>query len=167
MRYTLILILLFSANTFASDSCEDHPELDFFNRISGVLNIELSDQAKPMKNLPGNLVAKPSSKIEKITLVTEFYNQEDDTFRALSKEELNSKAFKSKTIALSGESGEVIEYSAVNQKFFTAQELIKAIELTEFKTRANTEWFGGIDVHHIYFEGLSCHEGVWIPFWGS
>jgi len=36
------------------------------------------------------------------------------------------------------------------------QELLRAVELTEQKTRENTEWFGGIDVHHMYFEGLFC-----------
>jgi hypothetical protein len=32
----------------------------------------------------------------------------------------------------------------------------------------DSEWFGGVDVHHVFFEGL--HEdvdGVWVANWGS
>jgi hypothetical protein len=49
-------------------------------------------------------------------------------------------------------------------------DLIAAIEETERRTRGNTQWFGEIDVHHVYFEGLvpaADAEGVWEIVWGS
>ena len=167
MKYTLLLTLLFSTNVLAADLCEPHPELEFFNSMSGILAIELTEETEAMKNLPGNSVAKPGSKIISVTLNAELYNEGKDLFRPLTSSELNSIAFESKRIVIGSESGESKEHSAKNGKHFTVQELIKAVELTEFKTRGNTDWFGGIDVHHIFFEGLSCHEGVWMPFWGS
>lgn len=168
MRYTLLLmVLLTSANVYGADRCEPHTELEFFNALSGVLDIKLTEEAKPIKKLPGNLVSSSSSKVVSAKLNLEFYNEEDDTFRALSESELNSIAFESKAIVIGSESGESIEHFAKNGKSFTVKELIQTIEHTEFKTRGNTDWFGGVDVHHIFFEGLSCHEGVWVPFWGS
>jgi hypothetical protein len=167
MRYTSLLMLLFSANVFGSELCEPHPELGFFNKVSGVLEIELNEDAKPMKNLPGNFVSKPGSKVVKVVLNTELYNEENDSFRELSKAELNEKAFESKTIVIGSESGESVKHSAINGKYFTTKELISAVEFTELKTRGNTDWFGGVDVHHIFFEGLACHKGIWVPFWGS
>ena len=167
MRCTFLLMLLFSADVLSSDLCEAHPELEFFNSFSGVLDIELTDEAKPMKNLPGNLISGPNSKVTRVTLSIELYNEEKDLFRALTNSELNSIAFKSEAIVIGSESGESVTHSAKNGKHFTAKELISAIEQTELKTRGNTDWFGGVDVHHIFFEGLSCHQGVWVPFWGS
>lgn len=167
MKYTFLLLLLFTANAFSSDLCEPHPELEFLNGISGVLEIELSEKAQPMEKLPGVFLSDSNAKIVATNLNAEYYNEQNDSFRPLTHSELNSVAFKAKKITLGSESGETIDHLAGNMKYFTVQEILKAVEVTELKTRGNTDWFGGIDVHHIYFEGLSCHQGVWIPFWGS
>jgi len=52
--------------------------------------------------------------------------------------------------------------------FFRAGDLLLAIEEHERLTRGNTEWFGGIDCHHIYFEGLHKQaDGSYRVEWGS
>ena len=62
----------------------------------------------------------------------------------------------------------VVEHSAPNGNSFTIQDMIIAIEVTERKSRGSSEWLGGIDVHHIYFEGIHQNEnGDWEIPWGS
>jgi len=35
-------------------------------------------------------------------------------------------------------------------------------------TRDSSKWFGGIDVHHVFFEGIHLDEDdVWAIHWGS
>ena len=167
MRCLFLLLFIVSTNALGSELCEPHPELKFFNTISGVLDIKLSEKAVSMDKLPGNLVSKPTSKIKGLTLNAEVYNEAGESYRQLTSVELDSKAFESSSILLGSESGESVEHSADNGKYFTVKELISAVETTELKTRGNTDWFGGIDVHHIYFEGLTCHQGTWVPYWGS
>ena len=34
--------------------------------------------------------------------------------------------------------------------------------------QGNSEWFGGVDVHHVFFEGIHlADDGVWDIYWGS
>ncbi len=51
---------------------------------------------------------------------------------------------------------------------FTVRDVLEAVEETERQTRGQTAWFGGIDVHHVYFEGFDGEEDdVWLIGWGS
>jgi hypothetical protein len=50
---------------------------------------------------------------------------------------------------------------------FTIRDLAAAIAKTERESRERGEWLGGIDVHHIFFEGLSFDDDVWTISWGS
>lgn len=41
-------------------------------------------------------------------------------------------------------------------------------DLTGYRTRGESEWFGGADVHHVFFEGIRPEgEDVWRIGWGS
>ena len=47
--------------------------------------------------------------------------------------------------------------------------ILAAVEETEKLTRAESEWFDGVDVHHVFFEGIryvSEHDH-WYIAWGS
>ncbi len=142
-------------------------ELEFFNSLSGRLAIELTEPAEPMAGLT-NLQASSHAKIVKATLNAEVYLEDEGTFRSLSPEELESIAYPEKEIALRAESGDVVKHTAPNGEYFTVEQLLKAVELTEQETRNNSEWFGGVDVHHCFFEGIEQEEdGVWEIYWGS
>ena len=66
-----------------------------------------------------------------------------------------------------GEKGIEVLHKSKNG-IFTVKDLMKAVLRTEKKTRKNTEWFGGIDVHHIFFEGLVKIRGNKFQIcWGS
>ncbi len=48
------------------------------------------------------------------------------------------------------------------------RDLCAAVEETARRSRGSTEWFGGVDVHHGFFEGIHLGEdGVWAIRWGS
>lgn len=83
--------------------------------------------------------------------------------------ELNEIIINLPEIGLIGKAGRIIHHKAPNGKHFTAGDICAAVEETEKQTRNETEWFGGIDLHHIYFEGLDETEekGVYRIYWGS
>jgi hypothetical protein len=163
----LLITLLVSFQASAASNCAPSPGLKFFNSISGKLDIELSVPAKPKKKLPGNLVVAPESKVKSITLEGEIYVEEENAFRKLTIKENYTVVVESNELTFKGENGGLIKNVAPNGKHFTVKDILKAIEFTELKTRGSTEWFGGIDVHHVYLEGIACENNIWTIFWGS
>jgi hypothetical protein len=144
-----------------------HPELQFFNSLSGKLKIELTAPPERIGNLD-NVRAAPDAKIKSLNFAVEVFNRETETARQLTSEELQSVAFRDSRITLRGEGGGTVAHQAPNGKFFTVQDLLKAVEDTERQTRDQSEWFDGVDVHHVYFEGIHLGEGnVWEIYWGS
>ena len=141
--------------------------LDFFNRISGTLEIELSEPAKPVGNLL-NVAASPDAEICSIKLRPYFIEEDADDGRDLTPDELALVVIPQPTIRLRGEGGSVVEHQAPNREHFTVADLLQAIEETERRTRGESEWLGGVDVHHIYFEGIAKDsDGSWMILWGS
>jgi hypothetical protein len=144
------------------------PDLAFFNSLSGKLEIKLS--IPPHRYTPNleNLQASPHAKVVNLKLVAEVYEKATKTFRNLTADELNSVAFRGSEIKLRNDSGRVVSHKAPNGKYFTVLELLGAVVETERQTRDDTEWLEGVDVHHVFFEGI--HEaggGVWEIYWGS
>ncbi|MFN2547487.1 MAG: hypothetical protein ABR567_08655 [Myxococcales bacterium] len=92
-----------------------------------------------------------------------------DGRRPLTEAELGLVAFEEPDIRLRGESGDCITHKAPNGRHFTVRDLIEAVEETERQTRGKTRWLGGgVDVHHVYFEGLEPEkDGSWTICWGS
>lgn len=155
----------------------DEDGLRFFNKLAGRLDIRLSEPAVPVA--PGwlNLKAPPLARIEDVSLTVQFADEsEEDTPwdllpdpRDLTEEEWNRVVLRTPAIRMRGEDGaEVVEHQAPDGLTFAVRDLAAAIAETERKTRGWTEWEGGIDVHHIYFEGIHLEEdGVWFIQWGS
>ncbi|OWK38522.1 hypothetical protein [Fimbriiglobus ruber] len=144
-----------------------HPELEFFNSLSGRLEVELSVPAEPIGDLE-NLRAPADAQMVRLELRAEVFNRDTEDFRPLTPDELESVAFRGRSIQLRSEDGEAVSHDAPNGSFFTVRELLQAVEETERRTRAQSEWFGGIDVHHVFFEGIHPGDGgVWDIYWGS
>ena len=149
-----------------------HPELDFFNKISARLEIEMSAPPEFIENT-ADLRATPTSTITSLKLQAVIVDRDSTSpkgiaARELTAQELHAIAFDGARIELRGEGGVTVSYQAPNGQSFSVQDLLKAVEDTERQSRPNSEWFGGVDVHHIYFEGI--HEsgaGVWEIQWGS
>jgi hypothetical protein len=148
---------------------DDHPELDFFNSLSGKLTIQLDKPATPIGGLL-NLQASPDAQIVRLELKVEVFDPDTETRRPITQEEFDSVAFQGASIQLKSEDGNAVSHNAPNGSYFTVRDMLRAVEETERQTRGQTEWLGGIDVHHIYFEGIHpCEEedGVYEIYWGS
>jgi hypothetical protein len=141
--------------------------LTFFNRLKGRLEIELTEPAHAGSGRLMNQIAPPSARIASLTLEMEVY--ENKAFRDLTTDEWNRIVLEQASIKLrDSRDAAVIEHAAPNGRSFTVRELTAAIEDTERKTRGASEWFGGIDVHHRFFEGIRLgDDGVWAISWGS
>lgn len=149
----------------AQDSVQSN--LEFFNSLSGKLEIELTEPAEPWRNL-ANLAAKPGAEIVDVRFHPEIFEENEQKFRDLTEAELQLEIFHKPRIRLRGMGEGVVEHKAPNGKSFTVKEMFAAIEKTERGTRGNSEWLGGIDVHHRFFEGIYQDEnGDWEIFWGS
>jgi hypothetical protein len=146
---------------------KSHPELEFINSLSGKLAIELDVPAARIGDLD-NLRALPEARIARLELHVEVFNRETEQFRPLTAEEYDAVAFRGKSIRLRSEDGDPVTHAAPNGSFFTVRDMMRAVEETEQQTRSNSEWFGGIDVHHVYFEGIELSDdGTWDICWGS
>jgi hypothetical protein len=144
---------------------------------SGTLCIEFNQKAA-RKKMSANLyneMVDPKATIKSVSLDLQIYERENDEepFREATQEEWDAIVFEQPYLRIIGLVEEAIEHRATNGKNFSAKELIQAIEATEKQTRSKSEWFGGIDAHHIFFEGLSFVEvdgqGIetWRVYWGS
>ena len=97
-----------------------------------------------------------------------FEEEKGEKFRDLTEAEPQLEIFRYPSIRLRGEGGGAVEHKAPNEKSFTIKDMITAIEATEKISRRNSKWLGGIDVHHIYFEGIYQNENAdWEISWGS
>ena len=142
-------------------------ELEFFNTISGQLDIQLTEAPENVGDLL-NLRASETAELKSIDFVPEIFEEDKGEFRGLTDEEFDRIAFKGSTIKLAGDAGDPVTHAAPNGEHFTVRQLLDAVVETERQIRGNTEWLGGIDVHHIFFEGIYEEEpGIWQIYWGS
>ena len=143
-------------------------DLEFFNSVSGELQIELSVPAQPASPTLLNLLAAPEARVVNLKLTPGVYDESNNEFRDLTPHEFNSIAFRGSEIRLRNYSGRIVAHKAPNGALFSVRELLLAVEETERQTRDSTELLGGVDVHHVYFGGIEeADDGVWDIIWDS
>jgi hypothetical protein len=142
--------------------------LEFFNRLSGRLTIELTEPPQQAAPHLMNLVAAPTARIAHVAMSFEVW-EGDENFRELTEEEWQRPILREPSIKMrSVDTDEiVIDHAAPNGKWFTVRDLANAIARTERESREHGEWLGGVDVHHVFFEGIELEDGVWTICWGS
>ncbi|NUP11778.1 MAG: hypothetical protein HOW73_37500 [Polyangiaceae bacterium] len=139
--------------------------LEFFNELSGILEFDLSEPARKITERLLNMAAPPTATITALRLKATVY--EDRDFRALTPSELDLIVLDDAQIRMAG-LGEPVLHHAPNGRNFSVRDLLVAVEETERQTRGKSEWFGGVDVEHRFFEGIELdEEGVWRIIWGS
>ncbi|HEX2736451.1 MAG TPA: hypothetical protein VHM70_32835 [Polyangiaceae bacterium] len=149
----------------SQDGRDDQPS-QFFKSLSGHLEIELTEPAKPVSDKVMNLAAPSTARIKSLRLSVAV--QEGKQERNLTNAELDRVALRSSHVVLRGESGKQLTYDASNGEYFTVRQLVECVEEAERVLRANTQWMGGIDVDHVYFEGLQLvAPGTYEILWGS
>lgn len=140
--------------------------LEFFNRLSATLRIELSEPTEAITPALENQKATPTAAIVSLALEPQIWVEASGEFRDLTGEELDRVVFEESEITLRG-LGPAITLPAPDGARFSVRDLVAAVAECERKTRADSEWFGGIDVHHIFFEGITWDGEAWEIFWGS
>ena len=107
---------------------------------------------------------------------TDIEKWDDADMIPLTQEELDVPAFIGSEISLSsvrfdrkGKKVTASHMSFCNHAgYFTIQEMVDMVVEFEKVDRPKTCWFGGIDAHHIYFEGLRKEkDGSYRILWGS
>lgn len=161
-----------------------------FNNISTSLYLNTSEE--PVERGPLlNRFESGDSKIKSIEFSGfSFWNNETHDFTELTEENLSDIAFADKTITLESKryisdlknpalwkgdfsSAEMADsskmtFTAKNGEYFTFQELLDNVLTFEKEDRPKTLWFGGVDCHHTFFEGLHLQDnGCYRISWGS
>jgi hypothetical protein len=151
-----------------SNNQVDEKALAFFNRLSGRLKIELTEMPAQVSPRLSNLVASPSARVVNVSLRMRVF--EDRGFRELTDGEWSLVVLRAAGIRMRNDRVPevVVEHAALDGKAFTIRELASAVEETERRARGSTEWFGGVDVHHVHFEGIHPEDhSTWSIHWGS
>ena len=145
--------------------------LEFFNDLGGTLDIEITTDlaAPPAPILSMMTFAPEAAKIKSLGWSPYIYGN-----YGLLSEHLEIIVFQKPTIVVAGEAKVPVEHHAPNGQFFTVKDMIQVVIETERQTREETAWFGGMDLHHIFFEGISTdlwgdkeQDQVWYISWGS
>ena len=142
--------------------------VEFLGALSGRLEIELTEPPVAIAPPLLNMKALESASIKTLKLVAEVFENGD--FRALTEEELALVVVQAPTIRMVSDCAEdvVVEHAAPNGHLFTVRDMLVAAEETERQARSRSEWFGGIDVHHTYLEGIHQEDdGLWVIQYGS
>jgi hypothetical protein len=140
----------------------DDDALHFFNRLACTLRIKLGEEPSQVAPNMINLKATKTATITNISITTQVVEGdcEDQQYRDLTEAEWNRVIFRGAVLRLRGEgSKRVLEHSAPDGASFTVRDLIAAILETERQTRPETQWCGGIDIHHIFFSGITGEKG--------
>ena len=107
----------------------DDEGLDFFNALSGWLDIALSEPAQPISKGMQNLAASPSARVERVSLTMRVL--EDKGLRNLTDEEWTRVVLRTPVIRMCGNDGKcVVEHGAPNGAAFTVRDLAAAIAET-------------------------------------
>jgi hypothetical protein len=153
-------------NGFVNQKVDDNA-LEFLNGLSGTLVIELTEPAQQAAPHLMNLVAPKTARIKSVAMDFSVYEGEDD--RKLTDEEWSRVVIHAPRIRMRSVDTEdiVVDHDAPNGSTFTVRNLADAIAKTERDSREHGEWLGGIDVHHVFFEGIELEDDVWTICWGS
>ena len=153
------------------------PGWELFQQLSGTVDIELSKKTVPLGSPMSMMVrAVEGAKVRNVSFTPQVYlrNRQDgeEPFRDLTAKERKLVAYAQPSIRVSSYAcitpSRVIEHPAPNGKHFTIDDLIDVVERQELQTRDETDWFGGVDCHHVFYEGLHLQkDGTWQIYWGS
>ncbi|KAJ3038263.1 hypothetical protein HDV00_000860 [Rhizophlyctis rosea] len=147
----------------------------FFNNLSFTLKLTFPPGAKhPASPTLSNQIVDPNIPPTKIWIdysAVKLYQKDSATFRSMTTEEWQSTAYAAPFIVfgtMDGDHDETMRLEAEDAKGFSVRELVQCVERWEQVDRVRSEWFGGVDCHHVFFEGVEVdEEGIARVCWGS
>lgn len=138
------------------------------NECSGLLRIELSVDPIQLSDNIFNVKAEPNAEIKSVIFDLTIFDKDD--YIELTLEEQNLVLFKTSTIKLLSKKGLVQAYTSTHSEITMSEikTLIATVE-KDFRVDPKSYWYGGIDVHHVFFEGLhyDATKDAWEIHWGS
>ena len=146
------------------DSNITHGVQDVMKNINFNLEIETTNTTPVPENGLMNRFEEPDSEIVSITHDNiRLYNNEKENFDYLLEDDLNQPGYYGNEITfhqsyIDRKTKEIIadtKKTYYNDKgLFTIKEMVDNIVDFEKRDRPSTKWFGGIDCHHTYYEGI-------------
>ena len=143
---------------------------------SHVLSVEFASENDVVQIAPNllNTRALPDAQVTSITWAQNPHKFVDDDLVEMTTEDLESVGLNLPTIQLgtdvfkSKDEPKEMTFHAKNGIHFTVAEVFDCVLETENVFRLKSKWFGGVDQHHVFFEGL-IHKGgnVFQSRWGS
>src|SRR5262245_37843038 len=115
----------------------DEEALLFFNKLSGRLDIRLTEPTQPFAEGLHNEVAPPSARSEAMSLSLQVVERHSQgiAFRDLTEEEWNRVVMRVPVVRLRGLDELAVEHRAPNGVAFTVRDLAAAVAETERQTR--------------------------------
>lgn len=148
---------------------------DLLNKVSFVLNISTTNTA-PQRGMLLNRFEQPDSKIKAIRASPPTLYADNESHE-LSQADLRQPAFHGSVLTLYSNwrdhRGATVDTTCRSFRstkgYFTVAEVVANIVAFEKIDRPKSLWFGGIDCHHVFFEGLHAAElpGTYGVSWGS
>ena len=139
--------------------------------FGGSLNIEVTEPLQPVAPGLYNEIAPPTARLESIEFEGNTWDGEE--IHEVTEAQLAETAFNHPEINLvwqpaPGRDYLVCHRDAPNGTHFTLQDIVDTIVGAETLFRPHSEWFGGIDTSHTFFEGFTQHgEHTFSIVWGS
>ena len=135
-------------------------------------------QTAPQQGMLMNRFEEATSEITSMTHTEiQKYDRKKGEFSNLTQEQLSTVGYKGKSITfenvwLNNKNKKVGETKCTytNTKgYFTVEEMVKNIVKFEQVDRPKSCWFGGVDCHHIFFEGIHKNKNgkTYCIHWGS
>jgi hypothetical protein len=146
-----------------------------FNKLSFTLEVEVSEEAPR----PGmyNAYAAPGATMMGIGISDPYIYSRDDADEEqegelgdITSDDLASIALMKPSITFYDDQTnyEATFQAPAGQGYFTVSDLLNTLVAWEQQNRPRTEWFGGMDIHHVFFEGIEPNaQGKFYVAWGS
>jgi hypothetical protein len=130
-----------------------------------VFNLQIeTTNTSPQHGALLNRFEEPDSAITSLHAGTlEYFDRARNACIQLTTDERHKPAYMGKKLVLESvwqdQKGRIVdttrrEYTNEDKDYFTVKEVVKRIVDFERIDRPKSQWFGGIDCHHIFFEGL-------------
>merc|ERR1712150_155897 len=133
--------------------------MDKFSKYHAILKMDIETYQLNEQLL--NKFVKPDATIKSVSIMDIQKFVEDDLVD-LTADELNEVCLEGKEVTFVKEKSQFHEgFSKTfrNENGFTVRQIFDIVEEFEMQARPLNKWFGGIDAHHIYFEGFDKIDG--------
>ena len=151
---------------------------EYMNNLNFVLTIATTNTS-PQRGILLNRFEEPDSRITDIVAgAVTVYDRNDNEVYEQTACDLSQAGFYgdkitffSKRVDQTGKVVDTTKRTYCNKKhYFTAKEMIDNIVKFERVDRPKSSWFGGVDCHHVFFEGMRPDKklkGAYHICWGS